>query len=831
MKAKIFFCALFLYITFSTKAQNYITIPDANFAAHLNLYYPACMNGNQMDTTCSAIKNEISINVLSEQIADLTGIEYFTNLQRLWCDYNQLTSLPVLPNSLEDLDCSENQISSLPALPNSLKYLRCTDNQLTSLPALPISLKQLYCYYNLLTSLPALPDSLEELDCYQNQLTNLPALNDSLHLFNCSHNQLTSLPALPEYLQYFYCESNHLTSLPVLPDYLEELDCSFNQLTSLPALPNNYLLDLRCDNNTLTSLPVLPDSLQLLFCNNNPLTSLPALPNSLLFLECSNNQLTSLPDLPVNLFELFCDNNNISCFPVFPNSLNAGYFYIDINPFTCLPNYISAMDSATLVYMLCVQGDLANNPHGCESANGIAGYTYKDNNANCLKDTGDLGLVNIPLKLYDNNNNLFSQIYSFSNGVYDFVQPVGTYSVAIDTTAMPFTIQCSHPGVDSIVTTTTANQLVLDVNFEIACKPGIDIGVQSVIANGWVFPGLEHTLEIVAGDMIQWYNLSCSAGVSGQLVVTVAGPVTYLNPTQGALVPTVSGNVFTYTISDFGSVNITQDFGLQLLTDTTAQTGDVICVNVSVTPTSGDINVSNNTYQYCYQVVNSWDPNMKEVYPVNVLPGYQDYFTYTIHFQNTGSAPAFNIYLIDTLSSNLDLETFKVINYSHNNIASLTGNLLTFRFPNIMLPDSTTDEPGSKGFVQYKIKPKASLFAGTQIENTAYIYFNYNAPIATNTTVNEFNSLSIEDHTAAFQMSIYPNPVNDNATLNFTSDKAQQIQIKVLDMLGKEMFLLNQRVNVGDNNIQLNTRNIAKGIYILSVRDGSSAVRTVKFVK
>jgi uncharacterized repeat protein (TIGR01451 family) len=118
---------------------------------------------------------------------------------------------------------------------------------------------------------------------------------------------------------------------------------------------------------------------------------------------------------------------------------------------------------------------------------------------------------------------------------------------------------------------------------------------------------------------------------------------------------------------------------------------------------------------------------MKEVYPVNVLPGYDDWFTYTIHFQNTGNAPAFNIRLRDTLDANLDINSFEVRGYSHPAQISLNGNILTVRFNNIMLPDSTTDYEGSMGYFQYRIKPLPNLPLGTQIENTAYIYFDYNA--------------------------------------------------------------------------------------------------------
>jgi uncharacterized repeat protein (TIGR01451 family) len=130
---------------------------------------------------------------------------------------------------------------------------------------------------------------------------------------------------------------------------------------------------------------------------------------------------------------------------------------------------------------------------------------------------------------------------------------------------------------------------------------------------------------------------------------------------------------------------------------------------------------------------------MKEVYPVNVLPGYDDWFTYTIHFQNTGNAPAFNIRLRDTLDANLDINSFEVRGYSHPAQISLNGNILTVRFNNIMLPDSTTDYEGSMGYFQYRLKPLPNLPNGTQIENTAYIYFDYNAPIVTNTTQNNFD--------------------------------------------------------------------------------------------
>ena len=728
MKTKITLICFLTAMNFASKAQNYVTIPDANFAAYLQANFPSCMNGNLMDTTCAGIQNATSVNVYSMNIYDLTGIQYFSSISQFTCSQNQLTNLPALPNSITYMNCADNQLSSLPSLPNSLIDLKCNNNQLTSLPTLPSALTWLSCCYNQLTNLPALPDSLRALDC--------------------RYNQLISLPPLPDSLQYFYCH---------------------------------------------------------------------------------NNQLTSLPPLPNALRILMCDNNNISCFPSFPNTIiDANFFSITPNPFNCLPNYIPVMDAYLLTYPLCVNGDTVNNNSGCPSADGIVGFTYKDNNANCIKDGGDLNLFNIPVKLYDNSNNLLAQTYSFANGIYNFPDTSGTYTVKIDTTGMPFAVQCAYPGIDSTVTLTNGNPLATDVNFAITCKLGFDIGVQSVFTNGWVFPGQQHSLSIVAGYMNQWYNLNCANGISGQVQITITGAVTYTGIVLGVLTPIITGNVFTYTIADFGTINNAQDFGLLFTTDTTAQAGDQICVDVTVTPTNGDNNTTNNSYQFCYQVINSYDPNIKEVYPVDVLPGYQDWFTYTIHFQNTGTAPAFNIRLVDILSNNLDLETFQVINYSHHNTISLQNEVLTVRFPNIMLPDSASNLEGSKGFVQYRVKPKPNLPLGTQIQNTANIYFDYNAPIVTNTTINEYTqTASVKEIQTNASISVYPNPGNGKYYVKLPDGmNFSELSLEVYNLLGE--LVISKKPQNSLTQIDLSQQ--PNGIYIVRV-NGSKQSLNQRIIK
>ncbi|MCI4669910.1 MAG: T9SS type A sorting domain-containing protein, partial [Bacteroidia bacterium] len=61
--------------------------------------------------------------------------------------------------------------------------------------------------------------------------------------------------------------------------------------------------------------------------------------------------------------------------------------------------------------------------------------------------------------------------------------------------------------------------------------------------------------------------------------------------------------------------------------------------------------------------------------------------------------------------------------------------VVRFRFDPIFLPDSTTDLEGSNGFVKFGIQMMPGLPLGSTIENKAAIYFDFNAPIITNTVV------------------------------------------------------------------------------------------------
>lgn len=146
-------------------------------------------------------------------------------------------------------------------------------------------------------------------------------------------------------------------------------------------------------------------------------------------------------------------------------------------------------------------------------------------------------------------------------------------------------------------------------------------------------------------------------------------------------------------------------------------------------------------YTLIQEVLCSYDPNDKLVNPERP-EGYalfDEYLTYTVRFQNTGNAEAYDVVIRDTLDENLDPATFEYISSSHENVLTTTmedSKYLTFDFRNIFLPDSTTNFDESQGYVSYRIKTKEGIEEYTPVENTASIYFDFNPPIVTNTTQN-----------------------------------------------------------------------------------------------
>src|SRR4051812_46705699 len=87
-----------------------VNIPDANFKAKLiALGVDTNLDGEIQQSEAS---EPSSLNVNNSGIADLTGIQYFTNLYYLQCSNNLLSDLNLTGLlNLQILDCSNNQLT------------------------------------------------------------------------------------------------------------------------------------------------------------------------------------------------------------------------------------------------------------------------------------------------------------------------------------------------------------------------------------------------------------------------------------------------------------------------------------------------------------------------------------------------------------------------------------------------------------------------------------------------------------------------------------------------------------------------------------------------
>ena len=131
----------------------------------------------------------------------------------------------------------------------------------------------------------------------------------------------------------------------------------------------------------------------------------------------------------------------------------------------------------------------------------------------------------------------------------------------------------------------------------------------------------------------------------------------------------------------------------------------------------------------------SYDPNSKDATPQLSTQQVTDgeMVDYHIHFQNVGNASAQNVVIADTISPLLTQGVLQMMGSSHNPNITIKINIIYFEFLNINLPDSGTNLLMSNGFVHFRLKPQTILSEGTNIDNKASVYFDYNSPVVTNT--------------------------------------------------------------------------------------------------
>ncbi len=263
----------------------------------------------------------------------------------------------------------------------------------------------------------------------------------------------------------------------------------------------------------------------------------------------------------------------------------------------------------------------------------------------------------------------------------------------------------------------------------------------------------------------------------------------------------ISSNTQLFWTSDTLSLFENRSFSSNFMMPPASSLGDTIKIVATVLAYNIDsgtlvdsITIDRSAILRC-----SYDPNDKQVFPIGIgednLTLINQNLNYKIRFQNTGNYPAENIIIEDQLSSNLDISTFRIIGSSHPLYGTEINNgQIRFIFNNINLPDSVNNEPESHGYVEYIIRPYSDLKDNTLIQNTAYIFFDFNDPIVTNTTssmmVSSLPKISSTKENILINEGLYfyPNPVEDILIL---PDFEKFDQIDIYNIIGRKVLSIN----------------------------------------
>ena len=834
-----------------------------------NLILLNCENNLLTALNVSGLLYLTTLNCSNNQLSTL-NVSGLTELQNLNCQFNQLTTLNVSGiSNLLNLNCSYNQLGilNLNGLSN-LEILNCNDNLIANFNLGDlISLKSFDCSYNQLLALNLDNSaSLETLNCYSNLIAtitidNLANLNDlncgnnqltilnlinlaSLNNLNCNFNQLASinLNGLIS-LKNFSCTNNQLSSLNLSGlTQLEDLNCANNLISTINLIGLNQLFSFNCNGNQLANLDVSNvTNLKYLYCDLNSIVGLNINGlNQLLVLSCNNNQIATLNLFSNNnLQSLYCSENQISTLNLtsatnFQNLfctnnqlaslfIKNGIFENNLQ-FSGNPNleYICA-DEAEIEF---IQGEITNNNYTnchvnsyCSFAPGGLAYSiqgdvkFDENNNGC--DDLDTPYPNLLLSFSEETTaeSLISNISgsyskSLKSGFYTITPKLenSNYFSIFPTTVLVDLPQASNPLLQDFCVTANGNHSDIEIAiFPLNnAIPNQEAKYKIVYKNKGTVTQLG-TVSLNFNDTVLEL-LNANPTITSQSTNNLNWSFTNLKPLESrSILITLNVN----SSIDAPPVNV----------------GQLLPFTASVATSNIDEFPNDNTLTFNQKVVNSEITTEKVCLQGDSVSDSEigAFVNYCIRFKNTGTAIAQNIVVKDIIDlTKYDISTLFALDGSHVFETRLTGlNTAEFIFQNINLAFGPTD---SEGYLIFKIKTLPTLTIGDTFSNTAFIYFDYNAPLPTNSASTTIGTLSNQTVEFSNNFKVYPNPVKD--IVNIQAQNLYSINaFSIYNSLGQMLQTI-----VNPKTLSIDVSQLRSGIYFINL-NSENGTTSVKFIK
>ncbi len=453
---------------------------------------------------------------------------------------------------------------------------------------------------------------------------------------------------------------------------------------------------------------------------------------------------------------------------------------------------------------------------------------YLDGNGNCTKDGGESYNFQAIKTEIDSNGVPVDTVIATSGFYYTtYGRPGDIYTFKILTLPTGYHTSCPSTGV--IYDTLRSGTYHEKINyFGLSCgtSTDYDFAVNAVIP--------------VTGNRDQWGNIYVR---NTSCYPTDADVTLHFSPkyiyTSGFPRPPATShtdNSITWHVTGL-SADVPAPVNLYYAVFYNPATGlvpirDTVNSYITITPTIGDVDTSNNDWIKTDTVRAGYDPNEIIVRPEGCLPwgGTPTKMEYSVHFENTGNDTAHNIYVMDTISDYLDPSTLEIVTASAEmyltKIRYGAGHYaLKFDFPNIKLLDSS-HHGQADGAVIYTIKTKPGLPAGTVINNYAGIFFDYNPVVLTNNAKTDIGcpeTLPVAE-TSAPSASIYPNPGTNSITIATTP--AAYSAYTLHNAMGQEIIA--NTINTPATNIDV--KGLPAGVYTITLK-GAAGAKVEKWVK
>ena len=461
----------------------------------------------------------------------------------------------------------------------------------------------------------------------------------------------------------------------------------------------------------------------------------------------------------------------------------------------------------------------------------ITGTVFTDSNNNCFQNTGEVGVQNVQIHCSG-----LGYAYTDANGVYSFMAPSGTYTLTESVQQLYPLAACQTNG--QVISVTAGTNCVSTLNFANNVTPIRDLHIITTSINQPI-PGNPYYQQIIVQNegTVNENTIQLGYANDGQLSYNSCAPWALTQQNSGTYPNwySISSGFPSLGSGANSSAIVNYNVPTNIPISTTVNFYDSIA-SIAPIATSWltDNTPWNNVDNHQTTVVGSYDPNFKEVTPKGNEPQgnitvTDSVLTYVVHFQNTGSYYAQNIVVVDTIDSNLRLSTLRPGYSNHSYTVSMSENgVVKFIYKNINLPwKSSYGDILSSGMFSYSIKLKNNLTVGTKIKNKAAIYFDYNEPVITNSTLNTIVAKPvsiIENSLLQNNVLIFPNPTNNYFTMVVPTTQNARGVLSIFDISGREVSVKNIELQVGENKLAENTSSLQSGIYFIQLKTGSETV-------